>query len=586
MIQQRIEQLRALMKQNGITAYLVGSNDFHLSEYVCDYFKGRQYLSGFTGSAGVLVVTADVAGLWTDGRYFLQAEQELAQTPIQLFRSGEKDVPTIECFLEQTLQPKDVLAFDGRTISQQQAQQLHKKLDPCGIQFRTDIDLLDTIWKDRPSLPANPTFCLSEEYTGQRAQDKILKIRQSMAQSNAQIYLITALDEIAWLLNIRGADIAYTPVVLAYCIVTAKQVFLFSNPQNYSEAVLAQLQKYGAHLRDYDQIYPYLKTIKNQKILVDLKSANCAIIEAVQVQNSIIDQNLIEKDKAIKNPTECDQIRKAHLKDGIACTCFIHWLKTHVASEKITEISAAEKLDSFRKAQPDYLYQSFAPILAYGPHGAIVHYEASAQSNAMLRPENFLLVDTGGHYLQGTTDITRTIALGPLTEQQKQDYTYVLKANLALTAAVFKQKTTGKMLDCLAREELWRQGLDYNHGTGHGVGYLLNVHESGVGFGAQTVFEPGMLTSDEPGLYRNGQYGIRLENLMLCQEDRTTSFGDFLHFETVTLCPFEREAILPNLLSPQEKSTLNEYHDRVYQTLSTYLDKPAAQWLKQQTQEI
>lgn len=586
-IRERVAALREKMKERGFDAYLIVTDDFHASEYVGDYFKCREFISGFDGSAGSVVVLADRAGLWTDGRYFLQAEEQLKDTGITLYRMRDEGVPELEDFLHDALPEGSVLGFDGRTVSSKQYKKLRKKLgDRVKIEMKTD--LIGELWSDRPALSAEPVFELAVEYAGKSRAEKLKELRETLTKKQLDGTVIASLDDIAWLLNIRGNDIAYNPVVLSYLIVTTDAAEWFVNLSIVNNEIKLRLENDGIVLRPYDSFYDALGTLgKGKKLLLDPERSNAAITDRlIDVAEITEEMNLTTLPKAKKNEVEIENTRAAHIKDGVAVTRFIYWLKQTIGKEEITETAAAKKLEEFRQQGEHYYGQSFAPITGYGAHGAIMHYEATEATDIPLGPKSFFLVDTGGQYLEGTTDITRTIALGPLTDEQKTHYTAVLRGNLNLAAAYFKQGCTGLTLDYLAREAIWKLNLDYNHGTGHGVGYFLNVHEGPQGirstlFGdpATQIMEPGMITSDEPGLYFEGQYGIRIENLMVCLPAEKNEYGQFLHFETLTLVPHEREAIDVSQMTAEERALLNAYHKKVYETIGPLLPAEEREWL-------
>lgn len=596
----RLRALREQMQRYGIDAYLIVSDDFHASEYVGDYFKCREYVSGFDGSAGTLVVTAQEASLWTDGRYFIQAKEQLAQTGITLRKIGERGVPTIADYLKTTLRQGQCLGYDGRTVRAGYARVLKEQLKTLKLKYEEALDLVDFIWENRPALPAEPIWLLEECYAGKSRADKLKELRETLAEEGADCFLLASLDDIAWLYNIRGNDIAYNPVALAYTLVYAERAVLYVNRQAVNEETAQALAADGIELGAYLDVYRDVANLKKGcRIRMDEDTVNVALREAVPAGVTVINKtNPTTLAKAVKNPVEMAHVREAHKKDGVAVTRLIYWLKQtqHSAAfseGKITELTVCEKLEELRREGEGYLEQSFAPISASGAHGAIVHYEPTQTTDIPLVNNNFLLLDTGGQYLQGTTDITRTIAVGEVSDEQKLHYTAVLRGNLNLAAAQFKHGCTGANFDYLARAPLWELGLDYNHGTGHGVGYLLNVHEGPNAFRLKeaedkvgTVFEEGMITSDEPGLYLEGSYGIRLENLLLCKKSRKTEYGQFMEFETLTLVPFDRDAILPELLSERERALLNSYHARVYEELSSYLNEEERAWLASQTAEI
>ncbi len=594
-IPQRLTALREHMAANHIDVYYIPSDDFHGSEYVGEYFRCREWISGFTGSAGSVIVTADAAGLWTDGRYFLQAAEQLAGTGIQLYRMGEPNVPTLMQYLTDTLQDGQCLGFDGRTVTAHWLDTLKRRLTDCRISFRTNVDLIDKIWENRPPRSHQPAWLLDDEYAGQSRADKIKQLRQSLQQSGADWLILSSLDDIEWLLNLRGNDIPYNPVQLSYVMLSQRELRIFVQLTTMDLVVSKALVSDHIHCFPYDDIALYLSRLHHVTVQLDRKHTSCALVEALNDTVTILDKpSPTTRSKAVKNPTELRNTQEAHRKDGVAIVRFLRWLKENVGTEPITEISAARKLEEFREEQEHYLQPSFAPIAAYGAHGAIVHYSATPESNATLQPQGFLLLDTGGQYLEGTTDITRTIALGPLTDDMKRHYTAVLRGNLNLAAAVFRSGCTGVNLDILARAPLWELGLDFNHGTGHGVGYLLCCHEGpqAIRFRAaadpadNAVFAAGMVTSDEPGLYLTGEYGIRLENLLACRSKESTAFGDFLCFDVLTLAPFDREAILPEQMTARERELLNVYHERVYTELAPRLDEPDRAWLRNATLPI
>lgn len=596
MIKERITALREEMKKADITAYMVPTSDFHGSEYVGSYFKCRAFLSGFTGSAGTLVVTQDMAGLWTDGRYFLQAGEQLKDTGITLYKMGEEGVPTVHEFLADKLEKGQTLGFDGRVVNSKEAEELSAEMEKKGASICYEIDLTDKVWTERPALSKEPVMVLDVKYAGKSREDKIADIREEMEKEHADVFILTSLDDIAWLLNIRGNDVKCNPVVLSYLAMTKDTIVLFANREAFSKEVEEELADAGVSFRDYNDVYAYIKAIPSgRKVFLDKKKANYAVVKSLAEGVEIIDKtNLTLLPKAIKNRTEMENIRKAHIKDGVAVVKFIHWLKTRVAKEKITELSAAVKLEEFRGEQEHYMGPSFTPIIGYGPHGAVVHYSATEDSDCQMKPESLVLLDTGGQYLEGTTDITRTVALGPVTEEEKKYFTLVLRGNLNLGAAKFLHGCRGVNLDYLARSPLWEIGMDFNHGTGHGVGYFLNVHEAPNGFryklvperNESAVFEEGMLTSNEPGLYLEGKFGIRHENLILCVKDEKNAYGQFMRFDTVTMVPFDLDAIEPSLFNERERKLLNQYHREVYEKISPYLEGEVKEWLKEATREI
>lgn len=589
-MREELRLLRQQMKAEGMDAYLIVSDDDHASEYVGDYYKCREFVSGFDGSAGTLVVLPEEAGLWTDGRYFIQAEQQLMGSGIDLYRSGNEGVPTVEEFLQDRLPVGASLGFDGRTVTTAMGRRLTQKLSEHKISFKTGIDLCDRIWKDRPTLSAQSVWLLDESYTGESRQDKLERVRKELYREKADYLMVAALDEIAWLLNVRGNDIAYCPVVLSFFLLGQETAYWYVQQEALNPQVREAVAEAGIRCRPYLEVYAQLSQLPPETVLLlDDTSTNYALYHAVPGEvEKRRKASPIQHMKAVKNETERRHMRSAHYKDGLALTKLIYWLKQQPDKRKLTELDVCRQLEAYRRQGEHYIEQSFAPIAAYGDHGAIVHYEPGEESNSPLDNGGFLLLDTGGHYLDGTTDVTRTIALGSLTQEQKHHYTSVLKGNLNLGAAVFKQGCTGVNLDYLARAALWSEGLDYNHGTGHGVGYLLNVHEgpNAIRFrersGCGAVLEEGMITSNEPGLYLEGRYGIRLENLILCRKKLVNEYGTFLEFETLTLVPFDMDAVLWEELSPREQELLRTYQQRVYDTLKADLPEEVAEWLRGQ----
>ncbi|MDO5547086.1 MAG: aminopeptidase P family protein [Eubacteriales bacterium] len=594
-IPERLTALRERMAAHHIDIYYIPTDDYHCSEYVGDYFKCRRWISGFTGSAGVVVVTATAAGLWTDGRYFLQAADQLSGSTIHLYRMGEPGVPTVTEYLAQTLRDGQCLGFDGRTVTASWLDTLKDELGDTTITLKTDVDLVGEIWTDRPPISCKPVWLLEERYTGKSRSSKLCTLQKELKSSGVDWLVLSTLDDIAWLLNIRGDDVAYNPVVLSYLMVSPHAVRLFVHPEALSPAVQDALAHDGIRCEPYDAITDHLSGLTKGTVQLDRRSTNCALVQSLPDHVTILDQpSPTQLAKAAKNKVEIANEREAHRKDGVAMVRFLRWLKENIGHIPITEICAAEKLESFRREQEHYLEPSFDPISAYDAHSAIVHYSATPQSNATLKPEGFLLLDTGGQYLEGTTDITRTVALGPLTDKMRQHYTAVLRGNLNLAAAVFRSGCTGVNLDLLARAPLWELGLDFNHGTGHGVGYLLNCHEGPNSFrwkiapnpADNAAFQEGMITSDEPGVYLTGQYGIRLENLLVCQKKQRTEFGQFLCFEPLTMVPFDRDAIVPEQMTRRERELLNAYHAQVYRELAPRLDEADRRWLLDATREI
>ena len=596
MIQERVQALRNLMKERGIDIYLIPTADFHQSEYVGDYFKVREYLSGFTGSFGTLAVTQETAALWTDGRYFLQAEKELRDSKISLMKMGMEGVPEIEDYLVNEIPPDGCLGFDGRTVSEKAGRRLEVRLAAKNAAIFWQEDLADRIWTDRPALPRESAFLLDASYTGVTREEKISEVREDMKLAGATAQIFAGLDEIAWLLNLRGNDIAYNPVALAYAIVTQDAFELFIQKEAVTDEVRTELEKADVTLWPYQSIYESAaKFSPDDRILLDGDKTNYAL--ACSLPSSckmIFAESPVTVRKAIKTPIEIENMKLAQIKDGAAMCKFIYWLKQNVGKGTITELSAAAYAEKMRKADPDYLELSFSTIAAYGENAAMCHYHPTPQSDAKVKPEGFFLLDSGGQYWQGTTDVTRTISVGALTNEEKINFTLVLQGHIRLAMARFLYGCCGANLDYLARGPLWERGLDYNHGTGHGVGYLLNVHEGPnnirwrVDGGATGTarLEEGMVTSNEPGFYEEGEYGIRTENLIVCKKAEKTKYGQFMEFETITLVPIDREGILPDMLEEKELQWLNDYHKKVYDLVGVHVNEEVREWLEEVTRPI
>lgn len=591
-VPEKLSALRAVMRAKGVDAYVVLTDDFHASEYVGDYFKAREYLSGFTGSAGTLVVLSDRAFLWTDGRYFLQAEEQLRDSGILLMRDREPGVPTVAQFLADTLPPHAVIGFDGRTVSKAFAVDLAAKTAGKEMKFAPDGDLVGEIWSDRPALSHEKVFELDAARVGATREEKLACVRRNLAQNHSDYLIVSALDEIAWLLNLRGGDVRCTPVFLSFFLLGQESATLFVQDGVISGDIAEKLHAAGVSLAPYGEVYREIaKLPAGARVQYDGRSANYRICGSIPADAVAVDaQSPIAYLKAVKTPAEAENLRVAHLKDGIALTRFLCWVKKRVGKEPITELSAAAKLEEFRREQPGFLGNSFDPIIAYGAHAAIVHYSPTEKTNAPLAPAGLCLADTGGHYEEGTTDVTRTFALGAVSDEEKHFFTLVLRGHLALAAARFKYGACGENLDILAREPLWAEGVDYNHGTGHGVGFLLSVHEGPHGFRWQisgtrppVTLEEGMVVSDEPGFYLAGNFGIRHENLVLVRKGEKTEYGQFMYLEPLTLVPFDRDAIDKTLLSAQETAWLNAYHQRVCDALSPYLEGEELDFLKAAT---
>ena len=596
MIKQRIENIRDLMKEKNIYAYIVPSSDYHQSEYVGDYFKSREFMSGFTGSAGTLIISMDEAGLWTDGRYFIQAEQELKDSGIKLFKMGEEGVPTIEEYLLEKLPKNSTLGFDGRVMSVKEGQSLANKLAFKGINIEYKYDLVNDIWKDRCSLPTEKAFLLGTEYSGESFSDKLSRIRAVMKEKKATTHILASLDDIAWLFNIRGRDVKSNPVVLSYAVISIDSVYLFIDKNKIGEDIRAELSKENVQIKGYEEVYEFIKNIdEDEVVLIDTSKVNYAIYNNIPSNvQKIEERNPSILFKSIKNEIELKNIRNSHIKDGVAFTKFMYWLKNNIGKIEITEISATQKLEEFRREQDKFIEPSFSTIAAYKDHAAMMHYSATEESNYKLEPRDLFLVDSGGQYFDGTTDITRTIALGPIPENVRKDFTNVVRGMIRLSKAKFLYGCRGYNLDILARGPLWEEGIDYKCGTGHGIGFVLNVHEGPNGFRWKVrediddtcILEEGMVTTNEPGVYVENSHGIRIENEIVVRKAEKNEYGQFMDFEVITFAPIDLDAIDESLILKDEKIYLNNYHKQVYDKISPYLNEEEKQWLKTYTREI
>ncbi len=592
-----LDELRTEMNRRGIDIYVVPTSDFHNSEYVGDYFKARAFLTGFTGSAGTAVVTADRAGLWTDGRYFIQAADQLAGSGFSLYRMNEEGVPTVGEFVKEALPEGGTIGFDGRVMSTAEAESFREIAEEKSGNLYTEEDLVGLIWQDRPALPCTKLWILKKEFSGESAVSKLSRIREKMAEEKTEYHLISCLYDIAWILNLRADDIRHVPVFLSFLLIGPEKTVLFVQPDAVSEETEAYLLNCGVEILPYEAVCESLAELpKGTSLLTDRKQINWRIISSFDSSTvAVIDrENPSERMRAVKNGTEIKNTRIAHIKDGVAMTRFMYWLKTNAGRIAMDEYSVGSCLDSLRAAQEHFLDLSFDDICAYGPNAAMMHYAATRENAAVIRPEGMLLVDSGGHYLEGTTDITRTFILGPVTPEMKLHFTTVVRCNLALANVRFLYGCGGISLDVVCREPLWELGLDYKCGTGHGVGHILNVHEGPNGFRYRAVqerrdggvLEPGMITTDEPGVYLEGKYGIRIENELLCVKDEKNEYGQFLRFEPITYCPIDLDGIDPDLMTAKEKRWLNEYHGMVREKISPYLTEEEKSWLKIYTEPI
>lgn len=589
LIKERVARLRQFMQAQGIAAFIVPSTDPHSGEYVPAHWESRKWISGFTGSAGTAVITLQQCGLWTDSRYFLQSEEQLADTGFKLFKDRLPETPSIAEWLGRILQKNDKVGIDGWVNTVSEVEILQKKLFAHGLEVVSVTDPFETIWEDRPSIPQNKPFILPTEFAGKSCRDKLIEIRQALRQNHADGILLSALDEIAWTLNLRGDDVHCNPVFVSYLLVTEHEAALYILPEKLHEKTRKYLADNDICTYNYTEITRDLSRYSGATLLLPDPTNFCLFQTASTCMNVIRRPSPVSLLKAIKNDTEIAGFHAAMKRDGTAMVKFLKWLKEAVKDGKETELTVDRKLQEIRAEQAFYKGISFDTIAGYQPHGAIVHYEATEATALPLKPEGFLLLDSGAQYLDGTTDITRTIVLGPVTEEQKTDYTLVLKGFIALSMAEFPHGTCGTQLDVLARQYMWKAGINYGHGTGHGVGHFLNVHEGPHQVRMNhvpAILLPGMTLTNEPGIYKAGRYGIRTENTMLTVKSRQTEFGNFYKFEPLTLCPIDKEAIRTEMLTLEEKEWLNNYHSQVYTQLSPLLDDSEKEWLKQATDKL
>lgn len=583
--------LREAMKKRGVSAAIIPQADPHMSEYISNHWQARRMLSGFSGSAGDLVVTLDKALLWTDSRYFLQAGQQLEGTEIVLMKDGLPETPSISDWLKEHLRAGEKVGIDGLVFSTLAKECLAIELESAGLILVSDFDVLDEIWKDRPALPDGAVFIHPEVYCGKSARTKINEVLEGVKKEGAEGIFISALDEIAWTLNIRSNDVKYNPVATAFLYLSKNGCTLLIDSNKVSEEVALYLNEQGVKTAEYSDVKKFLAGLpEGERVLVD-PARNAAAIVDILGSRAVKANSPVALLKACKNEAQLAGTRDAMVRDGVAMVKSLHEIKSRVAAgDKLTEMDVAEILRKYRSAGKFYYEESFGTIAGYGPHGAIVHYEADEDSNSELKAEGLLLIDSGAQYLDGTTDITRTISLGAEpTADEKRDFTLVMKGHIALGSAVFPEGTTGHQLDVLARQFLWKEGLSYLHGTGHGVGHFLNVHEGPQSIRLNympTALRPGMITSNEPGLYREGIHGIRCENLVLTTEAMESEFGKFYKFETLTLCPFDRSLFDTSIMNNQEIEWVNEYHRKVAAALSPLLEGADKEWLLENTKEI
>ena len=594
MIKKRVSDLQNLLKEKGISAVIIPTDDFHMSEYVGDYFKARNYFSGFTGSAGVMVVAQDEANLWVDGRYFIQAEKQLENTGIIQRNMGEPGVPTIEEYILGKVGEGEVLAFDGRVVSYSAGKSYKEKLAAKGASISTEEDIPGMLWTDRPAMSAEKAYVLPVEFSGKTVQEKLSDVRAVMAEKGTETHVVTSLDDIAWLYNIRGNDVLCTPVVLSYAVVTMDKAYIFANPSVFDEDVMAHLTASGVEVKPYEEVYSFLKTVdKESKVLIDTTKANYAIVNSISAEIVSAPNPEMEM-KAVKNPVEQENFRISHIQDGVAVTKFMYWLKKNAGKVPMTEYTAQEYLSQLRYERPNNLGLSFTPISGYKENAAMMHYSANPETAKEITNEGMLLVDSGGHYWEGSTDITRTFVLGPISDEIKEHYTAVVRGVIGVSKAKFLHGCVGLTLDILSRGPIWDLDLDYKCGSGHGIGYLLNVHEGPQGFrwrmipgrNEGAVLTEGMITTIEPGIYIEGSHGIRVENEILCRKGAFNEYGQFMEFETITFAPIDLDGIDPQYMTKAEREWLNNYHAQVFEKISPYLTAEETEWLKEYTRAI
>ena len=593
-VPERLAALRKLMREKNIDVYVVPTADFHQSEYVGEHFKARKFITNFSGSAGTAVITLNDAKLWTDGRYFIQAAKQLEGTTVTLMKMFEPGVPSVNEYLEEILQAGQTLSFDGRVVSVGEGDEYAEIAKKKGAKVDYQEDLIDEIWTDRPPLSEELAFFLEEKYTGESTASKLARIRKEMEEAGCDAHIVSTLDDTCWTLNIRGNDIEFFPLVLSYAIIKKDSFELYIDERKLDDNLKALLKKEGVNLHPYNAIYEDVKQLPTgTTVMVDKSKLNYAIFNNIPASVHVVNKrNPAILMKALKNPVEIENIRKAQIKDSIAHLRFMKWLKENVGKIRITELSASEKLDEFRKEMGNFIRDSFEPISSFGPHSAIVHYCSSPETDVEFKEGTLYLSDTGAGFYEGSTDITRTFALGEVPQNMKDDFTLVAISNLQLGSAKFLQGCSGLTLDILARKPFWDRDMNFNHGTGHGVGYLLNIHEGPAGFrykyraGEVEEIQEGMIITDEPGLYIEGSHGIRLENELLARKGVKNEYGQFLYFEAITLVPFDLDAINPDMMSEENKKLLNDYHAKVYEVIAPHLNDDEKAFLKKYTRAI
>ena len=593
-VPERLSALRKCMEEKNIDVYVVPTADFHQSEYVGEHFKARKFITGFSGSAGTAVITKTEARLWTDGRYFIQAAAQLEGTTVELMKMGEPDVPELNAYIEEVLKEGETLGFDGRVVSVGEGEGYAAIARKKNAKVNYQVDLIDEIWEDRPVLSEEPAFDLDVKYAGENVASKLARIREEMKEAGTNVHVVSTIDDICWTLNIRGNDIDFFPLVLSYGIITMDSFELYIDERKLDDKLKAKLAKDGVNLHPYNDIYEDVKKFGSDVVaMIDPGKLNYALFNNIPENvKTVKKRNPAILMKAIKNPIEIENIRKAQIKDSVAHVRFMKWLKENVGKMKITEMSASDKLDEFRAEMGNFIRPSFEPISSFGEHGAIVHYTSSPETDVELKEGQLFLTDTGAGFYEGSTDVTRTYALGEVPQIMKDHFTLVAISNLQLGSAKFLEGSTGMILDILARKPFWDRDLNFNHGTGHGVGYLLNIHEGPAGFrwkyrkGETEVLQEGMVITDEPGIYIEGSHGIRLENELLTCKGTLNEYGQFMYFEAITLIPMDLDAINPDIMTQEDKKLLNDYHAKVYEVIAPYLNEEEQEWLKKYTRAV
>lgn len=593
-VPERLSALRKCMEEKNIDVYVVPTADFHQSEYVGEHFKARKFITGFSGSAGTAVITKTEARLWTDGRYFIQAAAQLKGTTVELMKMGEPGVPEMNAYIKEVLKEGETLGFDGRVVSVGEGEGYAVIAGKKNAKVNYQVDLIDEIWEDRPVLSEEPAFNLDVKYAGETVASKLARIREEMKEAGTNVHVVSTIDDICWTLNIRGNDIDFFPLVLSYGIITMDSFELYIDEKKLDDKLKAKLAKDGVNLHPYNDIYEDVKKFGSDVVaMIDPGKLNYALFNNIPENVKTVEKrNPAILMKAIKNPVEIENIRKAQIKDSVAHVRFMKWLKENVGKMRITEMSASDKLDEFRAEMGKFIRPSFEPISSFGEHGAIVHYTSSPETDVELKEGQLFLTDTGAGFYEGSTDVTRTYALGEVPQIMKDHFTLVAISNLQLGSAKFLEGSTGMILDILARKPFWDRDLNFNHGTGHGVGYLLNIHEGPAGFrwkyrkGETEVLQEGMVITDEPGIYIEGSHGIRLENELLTCKGTLNEYGQFMYFEAITLIPMDLDAINPDIMTQEDKKLLNDYHAKVYEVIAPYLNEEEQEWLKKYTRAI